>query len=116
MSIPRVSMELLVKSRSPVCLGRYEISVREACRGFGIESALRKSELECMAGWERRRSVAWVREEKSKDDDEKEGMKVPAEVVGEGAVDPAMLMANSALVKAGSPTLVTPGINPDGFG
>jgi len=91
------------------------MSVREACRGFGIESALRKSGLECIAGWERRRSdEAWIREERS-NDDEKEGMKVPADVVGEGAVDPAMLMAISALVKAGSPTLLTPGINPVGF-
>lgn len=79
-----------------------------------MESALRKSELECMAGWDRRRSEAWLREERS-NDAEKEGMKVPAEVVGEGAVDPAMLMAISALVKAGSPTLLTPGINPVGF-
>jgi hypothetical protein len=47
-------------------------------------------------------------------DEEKDGMNVPAAVVGEGAVEPAMLI--SALVNAGSPTLLTFGINPFGLG
>lgn len=44
-------------------------------------------------------------------EDEKDGMKAPA---GEGAVELAMLI--SALVNAGSPTLLTFGINPVGLG
>jgi hypothetical protein len=114
MRIPRASSGL-GKSKSGPGLGLYEISVREACRGFGIESALRKSELECMAGWERRRSEEMC--ERGRDmskDDENDGMKAPAAVIGEDAVEPAMLI--SALVNAGSPTLLTFGINPLGLG
>jgi hypothetical protein len=106
--MPRAS-SVLENSRSGPALGLYEISVREACRGFGMESALGKSELECMTGWERRRS------EELCERDGSNGMKVPAAVVGEGAVELTMLISG-LVVYAGSPTLLTVGINPLGLG
>ena len=98
------------KSRSG--RGRKDVSVREAWRGFGSESALRKSELDT-TGCERRRSAgSCERSGETSKEGENDGMKAAAPpaaaaAVGDGAAEPAML--RSVPVKAGS-------ISPDGFG